>query len=311
MSSQDPGDHIEQKERSKEDETSSENFENSTSRKKKIPCRICPGLVWDGKPVKCGRAQSQLILDPHPICQKCVGSNCDLGVCVYCKDWSDEVRAIFRARKNLKKAYRLLSELKNTGDPNIDQSNVSLNESIESSSVNTASLLSNLDIKHREASEGSTGKATANITKVEKHNPPVVPLGEGHSLKGNVPQSSSLVQTPHNITASPFQLSNNLLLQMGQMLATFGGMGGTQGGMQATNPLFQVPQSLPSNPVIQNQWNPFYAAPYLPQGYIPRGEQHHFLLILYQTLLIRLMYLLILYSLINNIRTYISVRKTR
>ncbi len=161
-----------------------------------------------------------------------------------------------------------------TGDPNLDQSNVSLNETIESSrSVNTSSLLSNLDIKCREVAEGSPGKATTNITKVKKNNPPVIPLGEGSSLKGNVHQSSNLVQTPHNITASPSQLSNaNMLLQMGQMLVAFGGMAGTQGSMHATNPLFQASQLLPPNPQLQNQWNPLYATPYLPQGYVPRFE---------------------------------------
>ncbi len=110
MSSQDPRDHIELEEEKKEDETSIDNF--SSSGKKTGRRRTCPGLVREGKLVKCGRAQSQLILDPHPICQNCVGSNCDIGVCVYCKDWSDEVRAIFRARKNQKKAYKLLAALK-------------------------------------------------------------------------------------------------------------------------------------------------------------------------------------------------------
>ncbi len=128
-----------------------------------------------------------------------------------------------------------------TGDPNLDQSNVSLNETIESS-VNTDSLMSNLDMKRTRVVEGSPGHATTNSTKVEKNNPPVVPLVEGSSLKGNVQQqSSNPVQTPHSITASPSQLSN----LMGQMLAAFGGMGGAQGGIHATNPLFQASQLLP------------------------------------------------------------------
>ncbi len=123
MSSQDPGDHSQPKQGKKEDDSTSE---KSSYGRKSGPRRTCPGSVRDGKPVKCGLAQSQLILDPHPICQKCIGSNCDIGVCVYCKDWSDEVRAIFRARKNHKKAFKLLADLKKMGDPNLDQSNMSL-----------------------------------------------------------------------------------------------------------------------------------------------------------------------------------------
>ncbi len=74
--------------------------------------------------------------------------------------------------------------------------------------------------------EGAKGKATTNITKVEKHNPPIVPVGVGLSVKGNEKRSSDLSQTPQtNITASPAQLSNQMLLQMGQMLVAFGGMG--------------------------------------------------------------------------------------
>ncbi len=91
--------------KSKEDSTPQKEAKRSG-----LPKRVCPGKPSaDGK-AKCGRSRCSEEVDPHPFCQFCLGTNCDEKPCSICIIWSEEDRAIFLARKNIRKARKLVAK---------------------------------------------------------------------------------------------------------------------------------------------------------------------------------------------------------
>ncbi len=94
---------------------SGERSAEPSRKKKRLSARFCPGLVGpDGTSrVKCGRPMHSTQIDGHIVCQACLNYTCDAGVCDYCENWPDDLRAIFRARYNKPRARALLKAFKN------------------------------------------------------------------------------------------------------------------------------------------------------------------------------------------------------